>query len=388
MKKICILVTQDSSIKNWFEPVFYIYDNSTYDVTFVTKFSPNYLQELKQKYPHFKFLNCNFPRGTSFIKTIKCISFLKKLFRKEKYDLVEYHTPNASFCASIASKKAKIKNRLYGQWGIRYVSFNGIKRLFFKMIEKHTCSCSTIVNAQSYKNLDFNVNNRVCKRNKISVLGIGGTIGVDFNQFNIDNKAEWRKEIRSKLDISDNQFVYGFIGRIHKDKGVNELIQAFAKLKNKVLIVVGDFDKNYPIDHSNEEMLLNSPNIFYINRVDRSEVAKFLSSFDVFVYPTYREGFGHVIQESLTMGIPTITSDVPGPSEVVENGISGFLVPAKHTEALADAMNLLSSNEELRLKMSKNGRLRAEKYFEKNIMVSYIINNYKEILGKWLQKKS
>ena len=381
MFKLCIITTQDSSIKNWFEPIFNIYKNDKFKVTFVTKFSQSYFDYLKKTYPEFCFINCPFPRGTNIRSTIKSIKFLKILFKKEKFDLVEYHTPNASFCASIAAKKTKIKNRLYGQWGLRFVSFGGIKRFFFKLIEKITCSKSTIVHAQSNKNMEININQKICNKNKISVLGIGGTIGVDFHIFDYSKRAEFRHEIRSKYNIASDEFVYGFIGRIHRDKGVDNLVEAFKEIKGSKLVVVGDQDKNYPILPKNMKYLRDSENIILINRVEREDVAKFLASFDLFVYPTYREGFGHILQEAMTMGTPVLTSDVPGPSEVVENNVSGLLIDPKNKNEIVSKMLYLKNNKKLLDSFSLNGRERAVKYFETSVMVSYIKEDYEKIFG-------
>lgn len=382
MKKICILTTQDSSIKNWFEPIFDIYPPDKIEVTFITKFSNDYYSYLSNKYPEFKFINVPFPRGISFLKTIKCIAKLKKVFKKEKFDLIEYHTPNASLCASLAGRFSHIKKRIYGQWGIRFVSTKGLKRFILKKLERITCSFSTHVHAQSPKNLEYNVNNRLCKKNKISVVGIGGTIGVDFKEFDIKRKSEWRNEVRKLLNINQSDFVYGFIGRVHSDKGVNELIEAFVKNKKGKLLIIGDIDKNFPIKKENFVQLFNNEKIIYIDRVPRSDVAKYLSAIDLFVYPTYREGFGHILQEAMTMGVPVITTDVPGPSEVIENRISGLLVNAMDVTSLSNKMNFLYQNKVTLSNFAKNARKRAELHFEKSIMVSFIKIDYENLLGE------
>ena len=101
---------------------------------------------------------------------------------------------------------------------------------------------------------------------------------------------------------------------------------------------------------------------------------------DLFVYPTYREGFGHVLQEAMTMGTPVLTTDIPGPSEVVEDGISGALVPVCNVDMLSKMMMELMSDANRRNEFSKNGRKRAEQYFEKSIMVGHIMDDYRETM--------
>lgn len=381
MKKICIVTTVNSSINNWFRPIFEYYKNLGVEVTVACNMPIEYEQELNENYPYIKTKSFPFPRGISLSASIKSIKLLTKFFKEQKFDFVEYHTPNASFYASIASKRAKVPLRVYGQWGIRYVTFQGVKRTIFKTIEKLTCKFSTHVRAQSPKNRLFNISEGICPENKISVIGIGGTIGVDFNEFDISKYDEYRKEIRQRHDLDDNEFVFGYIGRIHRDKGLNELIEAFKEIKNAKLLLVGDLDENYPPRQENLEFIENNDSVIVTGRVVHTDVPKYLPAMDVLVHPTYREGFGHIMQEAMTMAVPVLTTDVPGPSEVVEDNISGKLVPVMNSKALAEEMLALMQDKSRCEMYAKNGRVRAEKYFEQSIMVGHMMTDYKNLLN-------
>ena len=381
MKKICIVTTVWTSINNWFRPVFEEYKKLGVDVTVVCNMPAEYEEELNKNYPYIHTKSFPFPRGVSFLGSLTSIKNLTKYFKEEKFDYVQYHTPNAAFYASIASKKAKIPLRIYGQWGIRYVTFSGIKRRIFKFIEKITCAASSHVRAQSPKNRLFNISEGLCREDKISVIGIGGTIGVDFKEFDISKYTEYRNEIRARHNINKDEFVFGYIGRIHKDKGINELIQAFKQIKKSKLLLVGDLDKNYLPAQENLDYIKEKKSVIITGRVPHESVPKYLCALDILVHPTYREGFGHVLQEAMTMGTPVITTDVPGPSEVVEDDISGKLVPVRDSVALAKEMGLLMRDNERRQRYSKNGRARAEKYFKQSVMVEHIIEDYKQLLN-------
>lgn len=380
MKKICIVTTVSSSINNWFRPIFEEYQKLGVDVTVVCNMSKEYEQELNEQYPYINTKSFPFPRGISLAGSLRSIRNLTKFFKKERFDYVQYHTPNAAFYASIASKRAKVPLRVYGQWGIRYVTFSGLKRMIFKFIEKKTCSNSTHVRAQSPKNRLFNISEGICKEDKISVIGIGGTIGVNFREFDISKYAEYRREIRARHEIKEEEFIFGYIGRIHRDKGINELIEAFKQTSNAKLLLVGDLDKNYPPTPENLAFIDGNESVIVTGRVPHEDVPKYLCAMDILVHPTYREGFGHILQEAMTMGVPVITTDVPGPSEVIEDGVSGILVPVQNSAELAKEMYALMLDEERRKKYVENGRKRAEKYFEQSVMVGHIITDYKKIL--------
>ena len=304
-----------------------------------------------------------------------------KIFKKEKFDLIEYHTPNASFCAALAGFFCKIKKRIYGQWGIRYVSLRGFKRSFFWLIERITCAFSTKVFAQSPKNVQLNIKKHLCNKNKVDIVGIGGTIGFNANIFDFRKKELWNDEVRRELNISDDDFVFGFVGRIHKDKGVNELLEAFKHFPYGKLLLIGDIEKDYCIESYNLSFLKTSKSIIYLQSIDNFLVPKYLSCIDLFVYPTYREGFGHILQQAMAMGLPIVTTNVPGPSEVVEDQKSGYLIEPQSFNAVLNAMKLLYKNTDLLNSLSFEGRKRANTFFEMSVMVSNIKKNYEKLLG-------
>lgn len=318
-------------------------------------------------------------RGIDPVGAIGAVWNMYRIFRKEKYDIIQFTSPNASLYASLAGKLAGIKHRIYNQCGLRYVSFKGIKRKIFKLLEKITCCLATSVRAQSPKNMQYAIDEKLCSTNKISVIGIGGTIGADFTEYDILKKREYREEIRNKLEI-DNEFLFGYVGRINVDKGINELLSAFQKLVLKYsdikLMLVGMEDTTNPIEQGLLEWAKSTDKVVFTGNVPKEDVCKYMATFDILVHPTYREGFGKVLQEAMAMAVPIITTDVPGPSEVVENDVSGKLVEVKNSQALYAEMEALMLDSERMEKYSANGRKRAEKYFDRKIMLNNIWLDY------------
>ncbi len=375
-KKICMVTTVSITMKSFVvEMAKYLHENGEYDVTLICNDDDEFAQSLPD-YLHFIPVKMN--RGIDF-SAIRSIVAFYKIFKREKFELVQYSTPNASLYASIASLFAKIPIRLYCQWGIRYVGLSGVSRKIFKLIERITCANSTHVKSQSFKNRQFAIDEKLCKPDKVSVVGIGGTIGVDLSEYDIKKKPQYRKEIREKLGIEQSDFVFGFVGRLNRDKGINELITAFKGISNAKLVLVGMFDESNAPTEENLSFAQNCENIIMTGNVPQKEVCKYIASFDILVHPTYREGFGKVIQEAFGMGIPVITTDIPGPSEVVERGVSGSLVPVKDSASLHDEMASLKDDEKRRLLYSQKGYERVVKYFERSIMLNNILNDYEKI---------
>lgn len=323
-------------------------------------------------------------RGIDPVGAIRAIICMYKIFKKEKCDAIQFTTPNASLYAALAGKLAGVKHRIYNQCGLRYVSFEGKKRMIFKMLETLTCSMATSVRAQSPKNMQFAIEEKLCPAEKISVIGIGGTIGADLMEYDISKKQEYRTKIRTDWGIQD-EFLFGYVGRINVDKGVNELLSAFYKLSPKYpkvkLMLVGMIDDENPIEKELLNWAKESDSVILTGNVPGKDVCKHMAAFDILVHPTYREGFGKVLQEAMAMAVPIITTDVPGPSEVVENNISGKLVEVKNVQALYCEMESLMLDKERMLMYSENGRKRAEKYFDRNVMLNNIWLDYVEELN-------
>lgn len=354
-----------------------------YDVTLISNMEDGFAERNSD---YAKCIHLPMSRGASVRDLFKSTHALKKIFKEEKFDVLYYTSPNASMYAAMAGKAAKVKIRIYSQCGIRYVSFSGLKRFIFKTVEKLTCRYSTHIRAQSPKNMQFAIDEGLCKKDKISVVGIGGTIGVELDKCRAFDHREKRDTLRAKYGIPSDAFVYGYVGRVNADKGINELIGAFksvsADKKNAWLVLVGMLDDTNPISEENLEYAKNCDRIVLTGNVPSSEVYYHMSMFDVLTHPTYREGFGKVLQEAMGVGIPIITTNVPGPSEVVENNVSGILCEVRDPEDLAEKMLLLYNDRELRQNFAENGLRRAEKYFDRPIMLNNILVDMNGITKK------
>lgn len=320
------------------------------------------------------------------ISAIRSIRELKEIFKREKFDLIQYATPNAACYASIAAKCVGAPIRLYCQWGIRYVGMSGVSRIIFKAIEKMVCRNSTHIRAVSPMNLALAVKEGLYPLDKAKVIGHGGTIGVDMQYFALNKKQEWRAKIRQAYGLSEDDFVFGFAGRVSPDKGCAELIAAFRQVvekhQNVKLLIVGPFEDNCGIAPELVQWAKTSDHVKLTGLVENAEMREYYAAMDVLVHPTYREGFGMVIQEAGALAVPVITTKIPGASEVMEDGVSCKLVAPKDVQQLNAAMEEMSNCMHNTDKMGQEAYIRTKKLYNRPIMLENQKQDFYQLLAE------
>lgn len=377
MKKICYIVTIPITIKAFFIPQLQYLAEHGYEVHVICSSDSSLQKILGEK---IKYIPVDMARGISISGTIKAIRELTEIFRKEKYDLIQYSTPNAALNAAIAGKISKIKVRNYHCMGFRYLGFQGIIRFIFKLLEKITCFISTDIECVSQSNLELGIMEKIFKKEKVTVIFNGSTGGVNLEKFSMKNKSEWRKEIRRKYKIKNEDFVYGFVGRITKDKGIDELIEAFLGIDNDAkLFLVGEIEENNKLNLNLLQKVEENKNVIFAGK--STEVEKFYAAIDVLVLPSYREGFGNVVIEAEAMGIPVIVSDIPGPRDTMVKGQTGYLVECKNVNDLRTKMQQIREKE-IYDNFSMNAYQFAKTNFDSRIINKYIWERKELLIGK------
>ena len=373
-----------SSINNWVKPYLIEYNKRGVDVSIVCNMSSEYEKQLKEEFPFVHTYPIPFPRGINLLGSLQSVGRLTKLFKSEKFDMVQYSTPNASMYAAVAAKIAKIPVRLYCQWGMVYVTMHGIKRTVFKFIERLVCSISTQVQPDSIGNLEFCRGEGFYDKKKSLVIWNGSAKGLDMAAFDLSKKEEYAKEIKEKYSISKDDIVVGFVGRLGREKGCNELFTAFKRIKeqypNLKLLFVGPIEKEDTIETDILEYFRNCGDIIKTDRV--SNVEKYISAMDIFVLPSYREGFGMSVIEASAMGVPVIVTEYPGPSSAIEDGVTGISVPIKDSYALEKAIVQLLEDSVKRIEMGNAGREFAEQKFEQKEFIQHYMENRMSLLGE------
>lgn len=370
MKKICYVLTVSVTIRAFFIPQLKYLSENGFDVTVICSPDDRLQEELGDK---ICYIPVDIPRGMSVLGSIHATKYLLKIFKEEKFDLIQYSTPNAALYSSIASIIAGCKIRNYHLMGFRYLGASGIAKIILKSIEKITCKLSTSIECVSKSNLELGVKEKVFQRDKAVVVWNGSTGGVDLNRFNINHKEEWRKAVRNEYNISDDEFVFGFVGRVTKDKGIDELLEAYKTLIDDIddtrLMIVGDFEAE---ENLNQELLVWSKkcdNVVYIS--SKQDIERYYAAFDVLVLPSYREGFGNVVIEAQAVGVPVMVSNIPGPIDAICEGKGAVSFPVKNSKALLSSMNqMLDRDCEM---MGKQANEFVCRHFDSEQLVKHIL---------------
>jgi glycosyltransferase involved in cell wall biosynthesis len=307
MKKLCAISTVDVTLSSFVVDAMRKLKDEGYDITLISSMSEDFFNKHKNE---FHCINLQMSRGTNPIEMLKSIWAFYKIFRCERFDYIQYATPNASLYASVAAFMVGCPIRVYCQWGIRYVGFEGMKRKFFKALEVLTCKLSTHIRPASPKNLLFAVAEGHYPEKKAAIIGAGGTIGVDFKVFDKSKKEAYKAAVIEEYPILKDRFVFGFVGRMDRDKGTNELFTSFLKLYQKypniALLFIGPEDKITGIDTILYQAVKDSGAAVFTGFTN--EVPKYISAMDVLVHPSYREGFSMVIQQAMAMEIAVVTT--------------------------------------------------------------------------------
>lgn len=374
MRKICIVATEAITIRSFLIGQMKFLANHGYDITVIC----NEDNDLQKHLPaQITYRPIKMKRGIDGLGALKSIYELYRLFKKGDFDMVQYSTPNAAMYASIASTLANVPIRIYCQWGIRYVGFSGWRRFVFKKIEKLVCTLSTVIQPDSKGNLIFSYNEGLYNSDKGRVIWNGSANGVDLSKFDIKKKNEWRFMIRAKYELSEHHFVIGFIGRIYKDKGINELLQAFKILTEKYdhirLFIIGPLDVEEGV---NEQLLTwsyDAREVVYCGY--STQVEAYLAACDIFVLPSYREGFGTVVIEAGAMGLPVIVSNIPGPTDAMIEKKTGFVIPKGSVHPLVNAIEKLMLNPVLHKQMGEHAHQYVKENYDQKKLWRYILDD-------------
>lgn len=376
-KKICAITTIEITQTNFVIPAMRKLKENGYDVTLMCAMSDEFVNKYQRE---FKLVNVPIHRGIRATDFFKMPLYFRRLLKKGNYDLVQYATPNASLYASIGARLAGVKKRVYCQWGIRYMGSHGVMKSILKFFEYVTCKNSTHIRPASWKNLDFAVSEGLYPKEKAAAIGDGGTVGIDLREFDLSKKLYNKSEVLLQHPILKDKTVFAFVGRLNADKGIFELLSAFKQLhdiyKGTALLLIGDFDGTKSKDI---QEILSLPSV--INTGWTNQVPMYLSAADVLVHPSYREGFSMVIQQAMALAIPVITTDIPGPSEVIEPDICGKLVSPRETESLYSAMEWMICHPKEAKEMGNKGRGRCEQCFARERMIDLILQDRNQILN-------
>ncbi|MCT7495750.1 glycosyltransferase family 4 protein [Aliarcobacter cryaerophilus] len=364
MKKLIIITTVPMSLATLVKGQAK-YLSSYFDVKLVTSFSEKNQEISKAEGVELKSIDMT--RQITIIKDLKALIELYKYFKNQKPDIVYTFTPKAGLLGMMASFLSRVPVRIHNVVGMPLMEATGKKFILLKFIERLTYFFSTNLFCNSFGLKKF-INENLTKKD-VKVIAQGSINGVDTEFFKNTKTLDEKELIRDKFKIDKKDFVITFVGRIVKDKGINELIEAFINLSKKYnnlkLLLVGDYEEHLnPIKKENKILIDSLDSIITVGF--QNDIRDFLSITDLFVLPSYREGLPNSLIEAGSFGIPLLAANINGCNEIIDDGITGILVEKKSAKKLEEAIDKLLEDKELynSIKLKVRDRI-IEKYEQK-----------------------
>jgi sugar O-acyltransferase (sialic acid O-acetyltransferase NeuD family) len=317
------------------------------------------------------------------VKDLVSLWKLYRTIRRIRPYIVDAGTPKAGLLVGIAAWLARVPCRVYTLHGLRLETVVGPKRLLLTLTERIAAACSHRVFCLSPSLRDRVIAFNLASEDKTLLLKSGG-FGVDPEQFSPSAAPAEVENLRHRLGIPNGVPVIGFVGRFVKDKGVQQLLEAFGLLRQTYpeirLLMVGEFEQGDRIEAGLRLYIENTPAIIRPGFV--SDPALYFRLMDVLVLPTHREGFGQVSAEAQASGIPVVTTTATGAIDSVINEVTGLLVPVGDSNALADAVGRLLSDDALRAIMGRAGRKWMENDFCPQVVREHRVKLYRDLMSQ------
>lgn len=355
--------------------------NSYYHVIGVSSDKVN-LQKVQQK-EGIEVYPIEMTRKITPFRDIKSVIQLYFYFKKTRPFIVHTHTPKAGIVGMLAAKLAKVPNRLHTVAGLPLLEATGIKRRVLDFVEKLTYGSATMVYPNSRGLNDIIIQNKYCENYKLKVLVNGSSNGIDTSHFDLNLFSKEKNVLLKKeLGINDDDFVFIFVGRLVRDKGINELIRAFQRFQSEnsliKLLLIGNYE--YDLDPLETKTLQTiSSNKGIISTGFQYDVRPYFAISNCLVFPSYREGFPNVVMQAGSMGLPCVVSDINGCNEIIADSVNGLIIPVKDENAIFVAMKKIVESSELFQKMKQVSREMIVSRYEQKIVWDALLKEYQSL---------
>jgi len=341
--------------------------------------------ELLEEQEECEVITLPMERKISLFKDLQALIRLKRILKNLEPDIVHTHTPKAGLLGGLAARWAGVPVRLHTIAGLPWMEASGPIRWVLKLMEK-----LTLLNVhRAYPNskglLQFLHNEGLGKNNsKLKLLGHGSSNGIDCQYFSPGSvEKAMAEDLRKNAGLSTDGWVWIFAGRLVREKGIQELLQAFTAIlkdyPSDQLWLLGDEEtERDPLRPDDKKLIDTHPSI--IRWGFQKDVRPYMAAADVLVFPSYREGLPNVPLQAGAMECALILSDINGCNEIVEEGENGLLVPPKEVEPLIDAMQKVRSDPALRDRFGKKSRERIQSLYSREEIWKLIEAEYREML--------
>lgn len=375
-RKIIRAVTASVSV-GLFEPIVKDLQERGYEIVSVSSPGESLIR-LREK--GVRTIEVPMERHISLFKDLKSLMQLISVFRKEKPYIVHSMTPKAGMLCMLAAWITRVPRRVHTFTGLVWPTSTGLKRRILMATDWLTCACATHIIPEG-RGVMNDLQSHITKK-PMKVLGYGNVRGVDMEKFSRRTEVE---DIAKGIK-TEGIFTFIFVGRIVGDKGINELVSAFAELHKKYektrLLLVGRFEKELdPLKAETLNVIDKHISIESLGPKYGDELLAYYAASDCFVFPSYREGFPNTVMEAGAMGLPSIVTDINGSREIIIDGKNGVIIPSKDVEALYHAMEEMITNSDKTKEYADNAREMIASRFERGFVCKCLYDFYEEICG-------
>ena len=320
------------------------------------------------------------------LKDLRAVYNLYRFLQKEKPLIVHTHTPKAGIVGMLAAYFARVPLRLHTVAGLPLMEATGLKRRILNLVEKLTYRAATNVYPNSKGLLDFIISEKFTTSSKLKIIGDGSSNGIDTSYFDpVMYTEKDNLDLRKLLDIPIHDFVFIFVGRLVKDKGINELVSAFLELLENSpgvsLLLVGPFEEELdPLLPETLQNIESSRKVF--SQGYQKDVRPFFAMSNALIFPSYREGFPNVVMQAGAMALPSIVTDINGCNEIITDNKNGVIVPVKNENLLLQAMKEIVENQSLFSLLKSNARDTITANYERREIWSHLLREYHQLEAK------
>ena len=318
------------------------------------------------------------PRQISILSDLKALFRLISFISGAGFDAVISVTPKAGLLSMLSAFLCRVPLRLHWFTGQVWATRKGFMRKLLKACDLITAGSASHILADSESQRQFMLAEGIACASKLKIIHKGSISGVDLSRFAVNQEA--RADVRSSLGISDKTLLFLFLGRLNRDKGVPELVEAFSSLAEELpnirLAIVGPDEQNLMPEL---EILAKQhlSKIYFRGFTDKPE--NFIAAADVFVLPSHREGFGTSVIEAAAMGVPCIGSRIYGLEDAIDHGVTGVLFPCGQVDDLKKLMQEMALSDADRLQMGEAAKQRVEEDFDAVVITREFINYLRSI---------
>jgi glycosyltransferase involved in cell wall biosynthesis len=323
-----------------------------------------------------------FTRRMNPLRDLVATWCLWRVFRRERFTLVHTHQPKPGLFGQMAARLAGVPIVVNTVHGFMFTERSSpVKRRLWVWLERLAATCSHRVLCVSAEDAETAVREGICAPH--AVVHIGGGIDVGrFSRAAVDGRR--LGELRAEIGIASRQRVIGFVGRLVREKGIPELLEAFEAVHraepDTVLLLVGPDEPDKGDALTAAAVAAAHPGVPVKCVGYRHDMPDFYALMDVFVLPSHREGLPQTLMEAAAMGVPSVTTDVRGCREVVVNDETGLIVPVMDPPALAAALLRLLRDSNLASRLGTNASVRARARYDERSVFSRLQDVYGELL--------